>query len=266
MNTSKIKIILSFDDGRKDNYRVAMEELLPRNLKATFNITTGYIAGDISKDSAPCDNPPMSVENVIELAGYTGFEIAGHGHEHSNTLEDWKKGINILADWLGDKWGRNGGIGIASPHSQMTVDMINEREKELERLNIRYVRIGLSDQRNILQRVVSKTARETKSKELFYLSAVNSLQRLGEDMVVYSIPVGNVHTVEQIKYTIDKASSKQKDVVLMFHSIVKSGEDYYDSMFSWDYFRFVELCDHLVELRNQNIIDVTTTLEHFVRQ
>lgn len=33
-----IKIALSFDDGRKDNYRLANEVLIPMQISATFNI------------------------------------------------------------------------------------------------------------------------------------------------------------------------------------------------------------------------------------
>ena len=85
------------------NYRIAAEELLPRNLKATFNITTGYINGNINEKDAPCENPPLTVDDVRELGKYEEFEIAGHGHEHLNTLEDWKKGIDVLTDWLGSE-------------------------------------------------------------------------------------------------------------------------------------------------------------------
>lgn len=265
MEDRKTKVILSFDDGRGDNYRVAMEELLPRNLKATFNITTGYVNGDIDKNNIPCENTSMSIDNVIELGGYNEIEIAGHGHEHLNTLEDWKKGIDILANWLGNKWARNEGIGIASPHSQMSASAIRAMSEELEQLNIRYVRIGLSNQMDTKQRIISKLAREIKSNKLFYLPIANSLQKLDGDMVVFSVPIVHAHTVAQIKYTIDKAVYKQKDIVIMFHSIVKKNEDYYDNMWSWDYSKFVELCDYLVELRKQNQIRVTTTMEAFAQ-
>lgn len=264
MRKNKTRIVLSFDDGRGDNYRAAMEELLPRGLKATFNITTGYINGDINKDRVPCENPPMSIYNVKELGRHNEFEIAGHGHEHLNTLEDWAKGIDCLAGWLGAEWGKGYGIGIASPHSQMPAGVIREARNELNGINVRYVRIGLPNQRKLLQRVISKTAREIKSKFLFYLPITGSLQKLGRDMVVFSIPIAHAHTVEQIKFTIEKAYLKQKDLVLMFHSIVKPGEDYYGDMCSWDYFKFVELCDYLVGLREQDKVSVTTTVENFV--
>ena len=202
MKESKTRVVLSFDDGRNDNYRVAMNELLPRKLKATFNITTGYVTEDINIDNMPCENLPMSVDNVKELGRHKEFEIAGHGHEHSNTLKDWTKSIEKLADWLGDGWIRDNGIGFASPHSQMSADIIRARRIELEKLNIRYVRIGLLNQRELVQRIISRAARKTESKKLFYLPVQSSLQILGEDIVVYSIPIAHAHTVEQVKYIL----------------------------------------------------------------
>ena len=43
-----LRVILSFDDGRKDNYRAAMEIMKPLDIPATFNITTGYILQNIA--------------------------------------------------------------------------------------------------------------------------------------------------------------------------------------------------------------------------
>ena len=42
-----LKVVLSFDDGRRDNYRAAFEILKPLELPATFNITIGYILRNI---------------------------------------------------------------------------------------------------------------------------------------------------------------------------------------------------------------------------
>ena len=38
-------ISISFDDGHMDNMRVVKEILLPMNIPATFNTTSGFIEG-----------------------------------------------------------------------------------------------------------------------------------------------------------------------------------------------------------------------------
>lgn len=264
MDNRRTRVILSFDDGRGDNYRMAVEELLPRNLKATFNITTGYVCKTIHDIATPCENQPLSVDNVRELGKYEEFEIAGHGHEHRNTLEDWKKGIEVLTDWLGNEWKKKSYVGIASPHSGMSQKAVKKLQSELDNMKIKYVRIGLLNQREFWQRIVNKLAGKLKSKKLFYWANKKSLRVVGNDIVVYSIPVLHEHTTEQIVYTIEKAIAKEKDVVLMFHSILKQGEEFYDSMWTWDYNKFVELCDYLVQLRNEKKIDVSTTMDAFM--
>ena len=264
MDNKRTRVVLSFDDGRGDNYRIAVEELLPRNLKATFNITTGYINGNISEKDAPCENPPLTVGDVQELGKYEEFEIAGHGHKHLNTLEDWKKGIDVLTDWLGNKWKKDDCIGIASPHSGMSTEAVRMLQNELDDMKIKYVRIGLSNQKELLQRIINKLAGKLKSKQLFYWANKKSIRTIGNDLVVYSIPVLHTHTIEQIIYTIEKAISKKQDVVLMFHSILKKGEEFYDSMWTWDYEKFVQLCDYLVKLRSQQKIEISTTMDTFM--
>ena len=44
-----VNIVLSFDDGRHDNYEAYKNILNPLNIPATFNITAGYVLNDIEK-------------------------------------------------------------------------------------------------------------------------------------------------------------------------------------------------------------------------
>lgn len=265
MHNNKSRIILSFDDGRYDNYRVAKEILLPRKLSATFNITTGYIEKNIKKSNMPCKNPALSIDNVIELGNYSQFEIAGHGHKHLNTIEDWKKGIGELKNWLGDNWLDNG-VGIASPHSKISRQQIKENMEELKQLNIIYVRVALKNQFHFTQRCISKLGRISHSKYLFNLPIQSSINRIGNDICIYSVPILHEHTVEQIKYTIERAIKSNKDCVFMLHSILKPEEPFYDSMWAWDYMKFVELSNILEELRDQGMIDVVRSIDAFERK
>lgn len=50
-----IKITLSFDDGRRDNYINAVPVLMKFGLPATFNITTDYISARYD-ENVPCKN------------------------------------------------------------------------------------------------------------------------------------------------------------------------------------------------------------------
>ena len=258
----KPKIILTFDDGRRDNYKVAAEILQPRNLPAVFSITTGYVDGSIHKANCPGDNAALIRDEVKALYATGLFEIAGHGHEHLNTLEDWEKGLDLLGQWLGEAW-RAHGVGIASPHSVMSSKQIRAWEAALSRLNVKYVRVALKNQYSYSQRIIARLARMTHSTFLYTLPIKSSLQHVGKENVVYSVPVLHPDTAAQVIALIKMAEREQRDCVLMLHSILKDGEANYNSMWTWDYDRFAELCDFLAEERTANRIDIVTLRELF---
>lgn len=115
----KTLISLSFDDGRVDNYTVAVPILKEYGLPATFNITTGYVV-DREKNGSPTDVAPMTVDMVREIFHDRRFEIAGHGYQHRNTYEDIKKGIEELKKLLGVDMLTDDGDGFASPGTNLT--------------------------------------------------------------------------------------------------------------------------------------------------
>lgn len=262
INNRVSKVILSFDDGRKDNIDVAKKVLEKYNLKATFNITTGYIDNTIDVKERPCVNPALTINDVAELRKNTLFEIAGHGQDHLNDLEDWKKGINKLKQWLGENWGKEG-IGVASPHCGISEQSIDIQRNNIRECGITYVRIGLRNQNSLKQRVISKLSYITHSKLLFYISAKRSLQIVGSNMHVYSIPVLHNHTIRQLKYTIMKAEMLNLDCVFMFHSIMTAQDRYYNDLWTWDVKKFEELCRWLKAEQDNNRIQVIKNIEVF---
>ena len=87
MKKEKGSVCLSFDDGRGDNRYIAEKILLPMNIPATFNITTGYVDGSCGPADRPSIKKPMTIDDVRWIAEHNIFEIAMHGDEHKNTLE-----------------------------------------------------------------------------------------------------------------------------------------------------------------------------------
>lgn len=254
------KIVLSFDDGRKDNYRIAINILEPRKLGATFNITTGYIDGSLSDRNCITPNPAMSIQEIKRLYQNNLFEIAGHGDSHLNTRSDWMAGVEKLKLWLGNEWYANG-IGIASPHSAITyADELCNKEN-WKNTEVKYIRLGLTNQKEFTQKIFSKSLRIIKSPLLFSLLFNSSCKKIGNDFFVYSVPILNHHSFDQIYYLIKKTIAMKKDCILMFHSILKKGEANENSMWSWDYDKFEKLCDKITELREQNQIAVISTIE-----
>jgi peptidoglycan/xylan/chitin deacetylase (PgdA/CDA1 family) len=79
-------IVVTFDDGYRDNFLNAAPILLKYGVPATFFITTGYIGSqkvfDWDQDS-DVSYPLMSWQEVRDLAGM-GFDIGSHTVNHVN--------------------------------------------------------------------------------------------------------------------------------------------------------------------------------------
>ena len=84
-----MKVVISFDDGRADNYQLFRDYLLPKEIPFTINIASAYVNGTISKDNLPCENSAISVEELKVMATSPIVEIAGHGFEHLNEIKDY---------------------------------------------------------------------------------------------------------------------------------------------------------------------------------
>lgn len=252
---TKISVGLSFDDGRKDNYRVA-KILKKNNIPATFNITTSYVDGRISWEDAPCKNKSMSVENIIKLYEL-GFEIAGHGDCHKNTLSDIRKGIWKLKNWL--LLDENDLIGFASPDSNLSEVYIAGKKEQLKNAGIQYVRIAGRKVPGFRMRVIRKLAHLTGSTILYRTGFRDALtDRQQNTFIVHSVPVMRQATIRQIQAIILEAVKSRKNCILMFHSIVKSGEPFYKDAWSWDYEKFLELCVLLKKMRKKGLLDICT--------
>lgn len=253
------KIVLSFDDGRRDNVSIALDVLKPRDIPATFNIATAYVDGTISPEQLPCPNESMDISQVQALYR-AGFEIAGHGDCHQNTAEDIAAGIKKLRQWL--ELPKDAPIGFASPQSQLSTDVIlNWKQEFQENSAIRCVRIGLKDNTSLHLRLFRKAAAMTGNKKLFTLGFSNALMDLKDQYILYSVPVMYGAKLEQICAIVQQAIAENKDCILMFHSILRPTEPYYENTWSWDYDQFLALCDYLVAMRKQGKIELCTTAQ-----
>lgn len=256
----KSKVVLSFDDGRADNYKIAMGMLAGKKIPATFNIATAYVDRSVTQGHAPCLNEPMDIGQVQEL-GRAGFEVAGHGDWHDNSMADIKKGIGKLRLWLGSREGQ--AIGFASPHSGMHEGGILANKKALEKMGVKYVRIGIKNPHGPVHRIIRKAAQVTGSVRLYQMGFGNSLEKCHGRFIIHSIPVLHTASLNQVKGIVRLAVRKNKDCTLMFHSIVKKGGSYYGDTWSWDYEDFVSLCRWLVHLRDVGIVELVTGMEAF---
>ena len=251
---SKTRIVLSFDDGRADNLRAVKEIITPCGLKATMNITTNFVEDTIPSDVRPCPNVSMDRVDVAELASFANIEIAGHGTNHQNTLEDLGEGVKTLRRWLPD----TPIVGIASPNSKLLEEDIIKDQAAYEALGLSYVRIGPGNSYSGLHRIFGKLARMTGSSWFYTHSVAGALITGKPGFCLLSVPVMKPHRLQQVQALVRSAVQKDADLILMFHSILKPDEDHYADDWTWDYEDFNNLCQWL---SNQGDIEVVTTAE-----
>lgn len=255
------KVVLSFDDGRKDTVRAYSEILKPLGLSATFNVTIGYIDKSINEEDYPSMHEAMSIDELLMLAQDKRCEIAGHGYKHNNELDNLVEGVNKLNEYISDY---QTAIGIASPQSKVHYDEILMMSKELERCGVRYFRTGdRKEEMLFLSRVIRKINRKVNIPFFYYMSDSSQFIKKSDEYVFYSNCILKNTSLKELKYTIRKIAKSKKYMgcILNFHSILKPGEDFYEDLWTWDYNDFYEFCIFLAEMEKRNRIQVVTNKE-----
>lgn len=251
-------ISLSFDDGRKDNSDIAMNILEKYNIPTTFNIATAYVEGLMQAAS----NQAMSKEEVITLGNNKLFEIAGHGDFHKNDFEDIGSGKNKIINWL--SLNKKTEIGFASPDSDLIPEFITKKEAEFKKMGFIYARTGLRIQSKFFYRtIMRKLGRILKLKSCFIHAYYDTLMSEPDGIALYSVPILNSTSLNQVKGLVDKAVKEKKLCILMFHSIVKHTDEFASDPWSWNYDKFEGLCQYLHELTLSDKAKVQTCRDAF---
>ena len=249
-----IKIAFSFDDGRKDTVRMFYDILKPLNIPFTINVTTGYINKCIELSDYPSLNEPMSVDDLIKMNNESLIEISGHGRKHNNDCDNFIDGINDLRNILNT----NSKIGLASPQCMFDLKKIPECRQLFDKNKVLYFRTGDRFYNNVfLKKGLRKINKLLKISPIYYYVYKDSAINYSTDnYVLYSAIVTKFDTLNNMKYFIRKAIKENKSFILMFHSILKPGEQFYNDTYSWDYDNFADFCKFLKRLEEENKIEL----------
>lgn len=66
-------------------------------------------------------------------------------------------------------------------------------------------------------------------------------------------------TVSEVLAVIKKTVKKDKNLILMFHSVLHKGEPEYKSKWSWDWNKFEKLISKVNEMQKHSLLQVVTT-------
>lgn len=256
-----LKVVLSFDDGRRDNYRAAFEILKPLELPATFNITIGYILRNISDQEKPGPHEPMTIEELKSLVDCDLFEIAGHGYCHDNDINNLLEGVLQLRKLFPGAEIK----GIASPHSEFNLDELETAENLFSKNEIHYLRISNDySKMGKLKIWVRRLNRFLHFPCLYAWTNIDSVIR-EKGFLLHSFPVIRDNSLKEVIGLIEKLSYESRNLdqtcILMFHSILKQGEDFYNDLFTWDYNIFKEFCSYLSKKSKENSVIINKTID-----
>lgn len=106
-SVSKPRLVITFDDGYRDNYTNALPVLDRLGLVATFFVTTGTVGGELKTHSGPL--PTMTRDQLIDLAD-RGHEVGSHGGTHRSLIDlpegdihrEVSESRERLESWLGE--------------------------------------------------------------------------------------------------------------------------------------------------------------------
>ncbi len=94
-------VVLTFDDGYRDNYEIVFPMLKKYNFKASFFIPTGYV-GLTMKNSEGIVLPVMNAKELIKVGSSEFVECLPHTHRHidlsKKTIDESMRDINN--SWL----------------------------------------------------------------------------------------------------------------------------------------------------------------------
>ncbi len=256
-----VRIALSFDDGRKDNYRIAKEVLEPLKIPATFNITTGYILDVLEEKDKPGPHEAMSIEELKCLAKSGLFEIAGHGFRHDNDLNNLMRGVLKLRELLP-------GVeikGVASPHSQFRLEELQNARKVFEENGLHYLRISNDySQMNTFRIWERRINRLLHIPSIYYKVNYNAVIQK-QSFLLHSVPVIKDNNIYEVKGFVDRLienkCNENKTCIFMFHSVLKKNEQYYEDLFSWDYYTFIDLCNYFKIREQEDKLSIIKTCD-----
>lgn len=255
-----VKVILSFDDGREDNYRAAEEIMKELGIPGTFNITTGYVLNTIKDNEKPGPHKPMSLEHLKQLANIGIFEIAGHGYTHDNEIDNLIFGVKELRKLISNE---NMVQGVASPNSEFDLSKIEVAKETFELEGIKYLRVSNDYSKlNLFKKILRRLNRIFRIPYIYYFTNKDSIVE-SPQFLMYSIPVIRDTTLDEVRYFLEKAIEYYPDsiCIFMFHSILKKGEEYYDDLFSWDFDEYKKLCEYLSDVRKAGRVAIVRNEE-----
>lgn len=240
-------IVLTFDDGRSDNYLHAKRIMERYGLTGTVYVTTGFIDGTW-KGSSVLKSPsrPLCIEEILRLKN-SGWEIGLHGDKHLTCVEDMAVSMEKLISWGID----NPAWGFSVPNSKVEEKRISEILNSPHGARIGYVRRGRKcDTSKFVNRLLYGIYSVTGTRWAYRRFNAQNVFCLSEADSSY-IPSVVVKGNDRPEMIVDFVRSlpDQSVVVFMLHSILPNADPLCGKdPWSWEESKFETLCAGIYDM------------------
>jgi len=236
-------VVFTFDDARSEVFKFAVPILNEYGMVSTVFVTTGYVDGTLLNDKPfyKSSSGGMSVDNLQALYSQ-GFEIAAHGDQHTNNIDDIENSIHKLKKWevCGNK------IGFSSPYSIIQKDNIKEYEV-IKSMGVEYIRTCLRVKDKPLWFVLLWMMQGiTHNKYLFSaLNRSNIFRQCNAEHLYPSISIRNTTKPSEIIPFLQHLEENEC-AVLTFHSVTND-ERLLSDTWAYNVKHFKAICKFVAE-------------------
>lgn len=245
------RIVITFDDGRKDNVEFALPVLQHYKFKASFFITTGYIDESFLPKTWASSQAHMSIDDILFLYK-NGFEIGLHGDKHCSEIDDFNISYEKMNKWLNKN---NTKYSFSIPNSKIEINFLNEFTKSIKN-KTKYIRGG--SHCNFAKTItwkIKKALRIYFNCSYFFIKYHLDDSFTDIPKIVPSVGIRNNDRVVKLCKLINKISDNST-IVFMFHSIVPNNSEYINrDKWVWSLEKFDEFCRFLSQKeKNKELI------------
>jgi peptidoglycan/xylan/chitin deacetylase (PgdA/CDA1 family) len=242
-----MKVVLSFDDGRIDNYQIVFPILKKYGLTASIHITTGFIDGSFTTDEFGVGMKPLPIYGLKEMSEY-GIDISSHGDKHKMEPEDFLTSKSKIHEWIGQS-----NIGFSVPNSSASMEETTLFRESLDN-HISYIRVGRDSKCRSFPYKILYLLYKISRFQIFY----NAFNRVNLNLNIDKFYIKSVVIKKHIKAKsvckfIKKHAAKNAAVVLMLHTITRKPQNPWE----WSINNFEYLCRFLKNMSDSKLLNET---------
>lgn len=250
-----MNVVLSFDDGRIDNYKNAFPVLKKYGLTASIHITTGFIDGTFVTDEFGKNMEPLTIQSLEDMSRI-GIDISSHGDKHIMEKKDFLISREKIKSWIGKSV-----VGFSVPNSSASKENVNSFVDNVKN-SVSYVRIGRDSRcKSFIYKFFYLIYKIAHFQLCFNLFNKININTVFDKYYIKSVVIKRHTKSRNVINFIKKYSSIDGALVLMLHTVTDKPQNPWE----WSLAQFENLCSYLKNMSDSKQI-ILTNLQKLVEE